>query len=216
MESNGLSGLKSSRDFASGSSKSVSAPQRSSSTSTRKPSPPLTNAAASSSSGPTPPPPSKASLLTPSQKKLNHIQSEQKRRANIRRGYDALCDVVPTLRDAIRAEEALCVNSGKKRGRGRLLGEDGEKLDGRAGPRSESVVLQKTIEYMTELLDTRSDLLERLQRARAAIPPGHPALMTGPEQRPWERIWNGGVGLPLNGETLDQDGDDDDGGSDDD
>lgn len=62
---------------------------------------------------------------------------------------------------------------------------------------------------MTELLDQRSDLLERLQRARNSIPPGHPALIHGPIDRPWERTWNGGVGLPLNGETLDQDGDDD-------
>ena len=44
-------------------------------------------------------------LLSPSQKRANHIQSEQKRRANIRRGYEALCDVVPALREAIKAEE---------------------------------------------------------------------------------------------------------------
>lgn len=44
-------------------------------------------------------------LLSPSQKRANHIQSEQKRRANIRRGYEALCEVVPSLREAIRAEE---------------------------------------------------------------------------------------------------------------
>ena len=86
----------------------------------------------------------KQTLLSASQKKANHIQSEQKRRANIRRGYEALCDVVPALREAIRAEEAHCASTGKKRGRGRLLGEDGEKMDGRAGPRSESVVLQKS------------------------------------------------------------------------
>ncbi|KAG8936099.1 hypothetical protein FRC02_004725 [Tulasnella sp. 418] len=84
-------------------------------------------------------------LLTVDQKKQNHIHSEQKRRANIRKGYEALCEVIPALRDAIRAEEAACAATpGKKRGRGRLLGEDGEKMDGRAGPRSESVVLQKS------------------------------------------------------------------------
>ncbi|TFY73101.1 hypothetical protein EWM64_g10910, partial [Hericium alpestre] len=43
----------------------------------------------------------KPTLLTTSQKKANHIQSEQKRRANIRRGYEALCDTVPALREAI-------------------------------------------------------------------------------------------------------------------
>lgn len=48
---------------------------------------------------------SKPALLSPSQKRANHIQSEQKRRANIRRGYEALCDAVPALREAIKAEE---------------------------------------------------------------------------------------------------------------
>jgi len=93
------------------------------------------------------------------------------------------------------------------------LGEDGEKLDGRAGPRSESVVLQKTIEYMTDLLDKRQELLERLQAARSVLPPGHPALIPSSAERPWERIWNGGIGLPLNGESYDPEGDEDDAGS---
>lgn len=48
---------------------------------------------------------SKPALLSPSQKRANHIQSEQKRRANIRRGYEALCEAVPALREAIRLEE---------------------------------------------------------------------------------------------------------------
>ncbi|KAG8967485.1 hypothetical protein FRB90_010877, partial [Tulasnella sp. 427] len=182
----------------------------------------------SSSSTSTPPPPEAQSsspssaqpkqqqqLLTAEQKKLNHIHSEQKRRANIRRGYDALCDVVPALREAIKAEDVECAQTGKKRGRGKLLGEDGEKMDGRAGPRSESVVLQKTIEHMHELLAQRSSYLERLQAARAALPPGHPALLSSPQPEPWDKIWNGGVGLPLGGEPMDQDGDDDDAGSED-
>jgi hypothetical protein len=48
---------------------------------------------------------SKPNLLSVSQKKANHIQSEQKRRANIRRGYAALCETVPALREAIKEEE---------------------------------------------------------------------------------------------------------------
>jgi hypothetical protein len=47
----------------------------------------------------------KPALLSPSQKRANHIQSEQKRRANIRKGYEALTEAVPALREAIRAEE---------------------------------------------------------------------------------------------------------------
>ena len=59
----------------------------------------------SSSNRPRQQQPSKPNLLSVSQKKANHIQSEQKRRANIRRGYAALCETVPALREAIREEE---------------------------------------------------------------------------------------------------------------
>ncbi|KAG8951271.1 hypothetical protein FRC04_006510 [Tulasnella sp. 424] len=177
----------------------TTSPRSSSSTSGSGPTPPPE---ASSSTGP----PKQQQLLTAEQKKLNHIHSEQKRRANIRRGYDALCDVVPALREAIRAEEAECANTGKKRGRGKLLGEDGEKMDGRAGPRSESVVLQKTIEHINELLDQRASYLERLQAAKGVLPPGHPALLSVSQgEQPWEKVWNGGIGLPLGGEPMDDD-----------
>ena len=110
----------------------------------------------------------KGTLLSPSQKRANHIQSEQKRRANIRRGYESLCEVVPALREAIRAEDERerakvreldgledgdGKGSGSSRTRGGGGGEKGkkkkgrgetEKPDGRAGPRSENVVLQKS------------------------------------------------------------------------
>jgi hypothetical protein len=92
-------------------------------------------------------PGSKPALLTASQKKANHIQSEQKRRANIRRGYETLCETIPALREAIRAEEEASSGLGpggkKRRARGRVS-EDGEKIDGRAGPRSENIVLAKS------------------------------------------------------------------------
>lgn len=88
-----------------------------------------------------------STLLSLSQKKANHIQSEQKRRANIRKGYEALCDTVPPLREAMLAE-AMEEEEGKKGGRRRCRGkagnEDGEKTDGRAGPKSEHVVLSKS------------------------------------------------------------------------
>lgn len=106
---------------------------------------------------------SKPTLLSTSQKKANHIQSEQKRRANIRRGYEALCEIVPALREAIIAEEEAERQSSedapgdksagsvaKKRAKGKAAAaaafglEDGDKMDGRAGPRSEAVVLQKS------------------------------------------------------------------------
>lgn len=112
-------------------------------------------------------------LLTVEQKKANHILSEQKRRAAIRKGYDDLCNVVPVLREAVEEFEERVrrlENSGgggngrgkKRKGKGKG-GEDGmgggsgktgalmgginvggEKIDGRAGPKSEAVVLSKS------------------------------------------------------------------------
>ncbi|GJJ08234.1 hypothetical protein Clacol_002443 [Clathrus columnatus] len=173
-----------------------------------------TLSSSASSSSPTPQgssSSSKPTLLSPQQKKANHIQSEQKRRANIRKGYEALCETIPALREAIRAEEEMSQslpNHGigiggipKKR---RSREDNGEKTDGRAGPRSESVVLQKTIEHIQGLLYEKDTLTSRLERARAILSPSHPALnYTGLTPPLWEREWDGGKGLMVvNGEVL--------------
>ncbi|EEB86673.1 hypothetical protein MPER_16289 [Moniliophthora perniciosa FA553] len=162
--------------------------------------------------------PNKSTLLSPSQKKANHIQSEHKRRANIRRGYEALCETVPALREAIRLEEEVQANAqngagkahGKaKRGRGRGKVDEGtgEKVDGRAGPRSENIVLSKTIEYINELLSDRQILLARLERARSTLAPDHPSLQT-PDTLPlWEREWKGGSGKDADADEEDDEDD---------
>ncbi|TBU55329.1 hypothetical protein BD310DRAFT_826123, partial [Dichomitus squalens] len=198
----------------------------------------------------------KGALLSPSQKRANHIQSEQKRRANIRRGYEALCEAVPALREAIRQEEERERTKGREKelevieeasqanSKGKVRGGGGnadgkgkkkkggraeaEKPDGRAGPRSENVVLQKTIDYITGLLDERCTLLQRLELARGVLPLGHPALSV--ESRHvdpatgvplWEREWNGGMDLDISdfvGAGADGDGDveaEEEGGSED-
>ncbi|KAF4613783.1 hypothetical protein D9613_007481 [Agrocybe pediades] len=171
--------------------------------------------------------PPKQALLSPSQKKANHIQSEQKRRANIRRGYEALCETVPALREAIREEEEAEKNAAlrggnatqRKKSRGKKNSKDGnddggkDKLDGRAGPRSENVVLSKTIDHIQALLAERSALLARLHQARSSLPPGHPALSPLIPDPPWEREWKGGEGKlgdedPDGGSEGDDDGDD--------
>lgn len=157
---------------------------------------------------------SKTTLLSASQKKANHIQSEQKRRANIRRGYEALCETIPALREAIRAEEEAnsALGSGGKKRRRNRAGDDGEKTDGRAGPRSENIVLAKTVEYIEHLLAQRQHFTERLQRARAMLPPGHPALGLArpPGELPlWEREWTGGLGAKDDDDVGDASGDDD-------
>lgn len=95
--------------------------------------------------------PSKPALLSTEQKKANHIASEQKRRAAIRSGYEGLCSVVPSLRAAVEEfeERVKKVGKGERKksgGSGALMGGievGGEKVDGRAGPRSEAVVLGK-------------------------------------------------------------------------
>lgn len=104
-------------------------------------------------------------LLTDEEKKANHIASEQKRRAAIRAGYDGLCAVVPALKAAVDEYEqrvSAISQQHSSRGRGKkaagrgkagesitgaLMGGievGGEKVDGRAGPKSEAVVLSKS------------------------------------------------------------------------
>jgi hypothetical protein len=46
-------------------------------------------------------------LLSEEQKKANHIASEQKRRANIRIGFDQLVNIVPALDSCHRSESLI-------------------------------------------------------------------------------------------------------------
>lgn len=127
--------------------------------------PQTSNSTSTSSASPTKPTKkskdsTKPILLSTEQKKANHIASEQKRRAAIRSGYEGLCSVVPSLKAAVEEfeERVKKVSSstgggtGKKKGgnntHGALMGGievGGEKVDGRAGPRSEAVVLGKCV-----------------------------------------------------------------------
>ncbi|KAF9907897.1 hypothetical protein EC991_010410 [Linnemannia zychae] len=50
-------------------------------------------------------------LLTEAEKKANHIASEQKRRQNIRVGFDSLVEIVPTLSDCHRSEAVILQKS---------------------------------------------------------------------------------------------------------
>ncbi|KAK4047655.1 hypothetical protein OIV83_005313 [Microbotryomycetes sp. JL201] len=148
----------------------------------------------------------KPALLTTEQKKANHIASEQKRRAAIRQGYESLCVVVPPLRAAVEEFEERVkkfnggggsFSRGKKRkgsgagAAGPLSGGieiGGEKIDGRAGPKSEAVVLVKTVDYLREVLAIRQERLERLsQLYQLAEDNGIPA---SPGRRIWDEVWN--------------------------
>ncbi|CDS08944.1 hypothetical protein LRAMOSA10304 [Lichtheimia ramosa] len=50
-------------------------------------------------------------LLTEAEKKANHIASEQKRRQNIRLGFDQLIDIVPSLNHGNRSEALILQKS---------------------------------------------------------------------------------------------------------
>ncbi|KAG0173216.1 hypothetical protein DFQ28_009301 [Apophysomyces sp. BC1034] len=50
-------------------------------------------------------------LLTEAEKKANHIASEQKRRQNIRMGFDQLIEIVPTLNHGGRSEALVLQQS---------------------------------------------------------------------------------------------------------
>ncbi|CAG8537705.1 3924_t:CDS:2 [Ambispora gerdemannii] len=75
-------------------------------------------------------------LLTEAEKKANHIASEQKRRQNIRSGFDQLVDIVPTLSQCHR---------------------------------SEALILQKSVEYIQQLLIQKSELKERVKSLQATL-----------------------------------------------
>ena len=95
-------------------------------------------------------------VLTEEQKRANHIASEQKRRTAIRLAYDELCNVVPSLSSAVKEYEERLSKlqqgaGGAAAGEGTVAGAltggidvGGEKVDGRAGPKSEAVVLGKS------------------------------------------------------------------------
>ncbi|KAI8343472.1 hypothetical protein BC941DRAFT_411515 [Chlamydoabsidia padenii] len=50
-------------------------------------------------------------LLTDAEKKANHIASEQKRRQNIRLGFDQLIEIVPALNSGNRSEALILQKS---------------------------------------------------------------------------------------------------------
>jgi hypothetical protein len=68
------------------------------------------------------------------------------------------------------------------------------------------------VEYIQQLLAERQHFTERLQRARAVLPPGHPVLgLSGPpgDLPLWEREWTGGLDAKDDDDAGDASGDDD-------
>ncbi len=74
------------------------------------------------------------------------------------------------------------------------------------------LTLVVAVEYIQQLLAQRQHFIERLQRARAMLPPGHPALgLARPpgEVSLWEREWSGGLDAKDDDDPGDASGDDD-------
>jgi hypothetical protein len=72
--------------------------------------------------------------------------------------------------------------------------------------------LLAAVEHIQQLLAQRQHFVERLQRARAMLPPGHPALgLARPpgEVSLWEREWSGGLDAKDDDDLGDASGDDD-------
>ncbi|KAL9540870.1 hypothetical protein MBANPS3_009442 [Mucor bainieri] len=75
-------------------------------------------------------------LLSDDQKRANHIASEQKRRANIRIGFEKLVDIVPTLSN---------------------------------GHRSEALILQKSVEHLRQLVESKTLLKEKARKLQLML-----------------------------------------------
>lgn len=84
-------------------------------------------------------------LLSDKEKKANHIASEQKRRANIRKGYDMLCDALPGLRARQPDGEE----------------EEAEESEGKSNGYSELAVLEEATDVLEQRLHEHRRLLMR-------------------------------------------------------
>ncbi|CED84037.1 Myc-type, basic helix-loop-helix (bHLH) domain [Phaffia rhodozyma] len=160
-------------------------------------------------------------LLTATQKRANHIHSEKKRRETIKKRTEALCGIVPGLRalcfikeeqeeEAAGAAAAAMVQeslrdddnqtTGKKRKknqkmvgrRGRRSEEDRERLSFKiGGPKSEKIILIKTIEHLRTLQANRRGLLTRLNHLRQqGLSRGLPTDVLGTDRSSeWDFPW---------------------------
>ena len=88
-------------------------------------------------------------LLTEEEKRMNHIESEKKRRQNIKAGLETLVDMVPSLSGTPSSQDSPSGST--------------------TANKSEAVVLGKTVEYLQYLLRVREELKSRIGVLRNAI-----------------------------------------------
>ncbi|GAA6020802.1 hypothetical protein JCM11491_004657 [Sporobolomyces phaffii] len=138
---------------------------------------------------------------------------------------DAVAEFEERVRRLEEGEHAMTasVGNGKKKRRGKAAGGGGsastgktgalmgginvggEKIDGRAGPKSEAVVLSKTVDHVRQLLTDRAALLEKLSAAHARARAG--GIQVAPaETHEWDEPWQGESDAP---DDRPQDGEED-------
>lgn len=124
-------------------------------------------------------------LLTEAEKKANHIASEQKRRANIRKGYELLCSLVPSLRESMdedggedddeeeEDEEEDAEEGDAKRGKKRKPGDGnatgGGNVDSKSGPRSEAMILMKVVDHIHGKIDEHNAFVIKKQELQKEL-----------------------------------------------
>ncbi|PWN34309.1 uncharacterized protein FA14DRAFT_156975 [Meira miltonrushii] len=122
-------------------------------------------------------------LLTEAEKKANHIASEQKRRANIRKGYELLCSLVPSLRESMdedggdeeeddEDDEDDAEEGDTKRGKKRKPGDGGGgggNVDSKSGPRSEAMILMKVVDHIHGKIDEHNALVIKKQELQKEL-----------------------------------------------
>ena len=93
----------------------------------------------------------KKNLLTEEEKRANHIDSEKRRRSNIKNGLDQLCALVPGLKDS-KSEALVMTKSMYKTNYGLYLN-----------------FFVKALEYIDEMLQKENDLKEEINRLSALL-----------------------------------------------
>ncbi|EPB88096.1 hypothetical protein HMPREF1544_05158, partial [Mucor circinelloides 1006PhL] len=86
-------------------------------------------------------------LLSDDQKRANHIASEQKRRANIRIGFEKLVDIVPTLSNGHRSEA--------------LILQKCEELLSKQNIQNANILCVVAVEHLRQLVESKTLLKEK-------------------------------------------------------
>lgn len=124
-------------------------------------------------------------LLTEAEKKANHIASEQKRRANIRKGYELLCSLVPSLRESMdqdgegeeeeddeeEDEDEEAEDGETKRGKKRKPGDGNTtgNAENKSGARSEAMILMKVVNHIHGKIDEHNALVIKKQELQKEL-----------------------------------------------